>query len=481
MSLRSRVALAGGLVVLVALVIASLVIYPWLDAKLSQQHDAMLVSTVGDAGNTIRQIKDKFHESRIEPPFFQGQPLDVGSTKLQLLLPPVSAGPSPDFVAITDKDLQVAAGTLPPYFHDAEYGGITYRIYTAPFPENQGTLVRAAIPTSAVGAPLNRLMVVLVLITLGGSLAAALVARLAAGRVLRPVHRLTETVEHITATQDLNADIEIRGRDEIARLARAFASMTAALDASITTQRRLVADASHELRTPLTSLNTNLELLDEGLGVRDPQAPLLVAAAREQIRQLMALVEDLTDLERYGHNETHTEDTRLDLLAARVTERAAARAPHLTFTTDLTECLVHGDPDALERAAANLVDNAVKWSPPGGRVAVQVDEQGTLRVTDQGPGIAAGDLPYVFDRFYRSPAARSLPGSGLGLPIVRQIAETHGGTITIHQPAGGGAGLRLTLPPLRGPAEPDDPTPPPSPWPPTSSSQTGATEPRTGT
>ncbi|WP_434975456.1 sensor histidine kinase [Streptomyces mesophilus] len=311
--------------------------------------------------------------------------------------------------------------------------------------------MRAAIPVSAIQAPLDRLKLLLFAITLGGSLLAAVVARLVAGRVLRPVRELTETVEHITATQDLAAPIETRGSDEIARLARAFASMTSALDASVGTQRRLVADASHELRTPLTSLTTNLELLGEGKGVADPQAPELVTAAREQTRELTVLVNDVIDLARYGSIDTPTEDTRLDLLALRVAERAEQRVPGLRIHTDLVPCLVHGDPDALERAAGNLVDNAVKWSPPGGRLRVRVDSDGTLSVTDEGPGVPAADLPYIFDRFYRSPQARSLPGSGLGLAIVRQIVETHGGTVAAERPAEGGACLRMTLPVLGGP------------------------------
>ncbi|MER5909565.1 HAMP domain-containing sensor histidine kinase [Streptomyces sp. NPDC001982] len=448
MSLRNRVALAGGAVVLAALVLASLVLYPSLDAKLNQQHDATLVAAVEQAPDTLRALKAKSAATGQEPAFFAGEPVDVGSTKLQLLDAPVTPGSNTAFIKVSVTDQQVASGAHEPYFQDAESDGIRYRVYTAPLAGTSGVLVRAAMPTSVVGAPLGRLKLLLIAITVGGSLLSGLVARLAAGRVLRPVRRLTETVEHITATQDLGARIEISGRDEIARLARAFASMTAAVDASVTTQRRLVADASHELRTPLTSLNTNLELLDEGLGVRDPQAPELVEAAREQTRELMALVGDLIDLARYGRADTHTEDTRLDLVAQRVVVRATGRTPGLDFRTELAECLVHGDPDALERAAANLVDNAVKWSPEGGRVTVRVGADGVLSVADEGPGIPAADLPYVFDRFYRSTKARSLPGSGLGLAIVRQIAETHGGTVTAETPAAGGTMLCLALPAL---------------------------------
>jgi two-component system sensor histidine kinase MprB len=107
---------------------------------------------------------------------------------------------------------------------------------------------------------------------------------------------------------------------------------------------------------------------------------------------------------------------------------------------------VHADPDALERAVGNLVDNAVKWSPDGGRITVAVTAGGTVSVGDRGPGIPAADLPFVFDRFYRSPAARSLPGSGLGLAIVRQIAETAGGSVAV-EPLSPGVRLRITLPP----------------------------------
>jgi two-component system sensor histidine kinase MprB len=466
-SLRNRVALAGGAVVLAALVLASLVLYPSLGAKLGEQDDATLISAVKQAPAMVQAVKAKTaHAPQSQatqsaksaqpesgragqtPGFFTGQPVDVGSTKLQLLTPPLIPGLGNGFIKVSTTDQQVAAGTHAPYFQDAEYDGVQYRVYTAPFPAGGGALVRTAMPESVAGAPLGQLKMLLIAITVGGSLLAALAARLAAGRVLRPVRRLTETVEHITATQDLSAVIEAEGRDEIARLARAFASMTAAVDASVTTQRRLVADASHELRTPLTSLNTNLELLDEGLGVLDPQAPELVAAARAQTRELMALVGDLIDLARYGQSDAYTEDTRLDQVAQRVVTRAARRSPGIEFRMELAESFVHGDPDALERAVTNLVDNAVKWSPPHGQVTVRVRADGTLTVTDKGPGIPDADRPYVFDRFYRSPQARSLPGSGLGLAIVRQIAETHGGSVSAETPVDGGTVLRLTLPAL---------------------------------
>jgi two-component system sensor histidine kinase MprB len=244
--------------------------------------------------------------------------------------------------------------------------------------------------------------------------------------------------------------MDARGTDEIGRLARSFIAMMAALDASVQAQRRLVADASHELRTPLTSLTTNLELLAEPGGLTDPQAASLLAAAREQSGELRMLTNDLVDLARYGEAEAYREDVRLDLLAEQVVARAARRAPLLRLETELAACLVYADPDAIERALGNLVDNAVKWSPDGGVIRVVVSVRGDeaqTEVSDQGPGIPAQDLPFVFDRFYRSAAARAKPGWGLGLSIVRQIADAHDGTVSAHPAVPGpGTGMRFTLP-----------------------------------
>ncbi|MEY9965327.1 two-component system sensor histidine kinase MprB [Streptacidiphilus sp. MAP12-16] len=446
MSLRNRVALAGGAVVLGMLLLASLVLYPAMDANLSSQHDGTLVAATAEAPKLIQAFKMKAAMAGRQVVIPAGT-VQVGGTTLQFLLPPVSAGPTDGFVPVTGQDVQVAAGQGPAYFSNAVHDGIRYRVYTAPLADSGGTLVRAAIPQSLVGDTLGRLRLLLAAIVVGGTLLSALGARLAAGRVLRPVRRLTETVEQVAATQDLGAVVEARGRDEIGRLAQSFAAMMSALDGSVQAQRRLVADASHELRTPLTSLTTNLELLQDGPGLADPQAPALVGDALRQVGELTGLVNDLIDLARYGRECAHTEDTRLDLLAERVVDRAAARTGRVRFRTELTECLVHVDPDAAERAIGNLVDNAVKWSPDGSEVSVRVEADGAVSVSDQGPGIPQADLPFVFDRFYRSPAARSLPGSGLGLAIVRQIAETHGGQVSA-EPLARGVQLRMTLPPV---------------------------------
>jgi two-component system sensor histidine kinase MprB len=431
-SLRARVAIAVGVVVFCALAIVGAVVYPVVGANLRAQNDESLVQVATEAPTIAAKLKRAGTVGQLVP---------FGNTQLQIL-PAAKAGPANGFVGITDHDVQVAAGNDQPYFHDESYRGVVYRIYTTEFPGNPGVLVRVARPASDGASTQTALGWLLAALIPAGAIGAAVVARLAAGRVLRPVGRLTETVERISATGDLSAPIETPGQDEISRLGQAFAAMTAALDESVGAQRRLVADASHELRTPLTSLTTNLELLAEQ--PNDPNAPALVAAALVEAGELRVLINDLVDLARYGQASFGVEDVRLDLVAERVAARAADRAPGLRYELDFRPTLVRGDPDALERAIGNLVDNALKWSPPDGRIRISA-AAGTLEVSDEGPGIAADDMPYIFDRFYRSARARALPGSGLGLAIVRRIADLHDGTVEAI-PLQPGVKFRISMP-----------------------------------
>jgi signal transduction histidine kinase len=432
MSLRTRVAIAVGVVVFCALAVVAAVVYPTVGANQRQASDDTLVQVARQAPAIAAKLKRAGAVGQLVP---------FGAAQLQIV-PDATAGATTEFTNVTGHDARVAAGTAQPYFQDEAYRGVAYRIYTMPFPGNRGTLVRASLPVADVAPAQPSLGWLLLALVPAGAIGAAVVARLAAGRVLRPVSRLTRTVEEVRATGDLSATIETPGQDEISRLGQAFAAMMAALDESVGAQRRLVADASHELRTPLTSLITNLELLRERPD--DPSVPDLTAAALAEAGQLRGLVNDLVELARDGQASFHLEDVRLDLVADRVAARAASRAPGTRFELDCHPTLVHGDPDALERAIGNLVDNALKWSPPDGRIRISA-AGGTVEVSDDGPGIPADDLPYIFDRFYRSAQARAQPGSGLGLAIVRRIAEVHGGTVAA-VPRPQGVTFRLQLP-----------------------------------
>jgi two-component system sensor histidine kinase MprB len=289
---------------------------------------------------------------------------------------------------------------------------------------------------------------VLSVLSLGGIGFAAMLGWLVAGAALRPVRRLTEASEEIAQTRDLSRRVKARGRDELARLAKSFDTMLFALDSSLRAQRQLVADASHELRTPLTTIKTNVEVLRRA-ELSDPERAAILHDVSEQVDELAFLVTDIVELARGVEPSSELEEVRFDLLVAQAVERALRHRPEARFATELEPCVVLGAPSRLDRAIGNLLDNACKWSPPGGEIAVTVKD-GELSVRDHGPGIDEEDLPYVFDRFYRSAAARALPGSGLGLAIVRQVAESHGAQVSVELPEGGGTLFRFTLASLDG-------------------------------
>ena len=271
---------------------------------------------------------------------------------------------------------------------------------------------------------------------------------------LQPITRLTEAVKRVTETDDLTP-IELTGMDELGDLTRSFNAMLRNLASSRDRQRRLIADAGHELRTPLTSLRTNVELLvaDERQGMLPPGARSeILRDIAAQLGEFTTLIGDLVHLSREDKVEPHPEPIDLrDVVNAAVT-RARRRGPGLEFDVKLDPLFLVGEPESLERAITNLLDNAVKFSPPGGTVRVRLDGD-RLRISDEGPGIADGDLPLVFDRFYRSDQARTTPGSGLGLSIVAQTIKAHGGWVKAGRSPQGGAEFTVRLP---GSSEPPD-------------------------
>jgi two-component system sensor histidine kinase MprB len=276
-----------------------------------------------------------------------------------------------------------------------------------------------------------------------GIAVAAGLAALVATAALRPVRRLTAAAENVAATGDLTERVEVSGTDELGRLAGRFNAMLAALEDSVGRQRRLVADASHELRTPLTAARTNVDLVREGK-LPEHEVRHALDEASVELSSLTSLLSDLVELARGTERQLRIEEVQLDDLVASVVERARSRAPQATFVSSLSPTVVHVDPMLIERAVSNLIDNALKYSPPGAPIEITVRD-GEVVVADHGPGIAAEDMPRIFDRFYRAAGARSKPGAGLGLAIVREAAEAHGGRATAESTAGG-ARFRFTLP-----------------------------------
>ncbi|WP_236796560.1 cell wall metabolism sensor histidine kinase WalK [Amycolatopsis sp. GM8] len=318
-------------------------------------------------------------------------------------------------------------------------------------PDQALVLAQSLTPTRQT---LNQLAIVLALIGGGGIIVAALAGTAVARTGLRPVERLTAATEYVTRTGDLRP-IPVSGDDELARLTTSFNTMLGTVAESQERQRQLVADAGHELRTPLTSLRTNLELL---LSASRAGAPTLSEKDRSdietdikaQLDELTQLIGDLVELAR--QDEPHTQFERVEMIEVieRALDRARRRASEIEFDVSLQPWVLTGDHSALERAVLNLLDNAVKFSPAGSAVRVRMhplgDGTAVIEVADSGPGIAEADLPKVFDRFYRSSEARTLPGSGLGLSIVKQAAQRHGGDVYAGRAPEGGALLTIRLP-----------------------------------
>jgi two-component system sensor histidine kinase MprB len=358
----------------------------------------------------------------------------------------VQSGDGGALLPVTAATRAVAAGTHSAFYANVTIKGTPVRMFTVR--AGKGAVWQAALPLTDLDNTLSHLRLVLALVCLGGIALAGGLGLLVSRAALRPVQRLTGAAEEVARTQDLGHRIEEPGGDELGRLAGSFNTMLSALEDARLAQRQLVSDASHELRTPLTSVRANLDVLADGERLDAGERTRVVAAVQAQLAELTVLVGDLVDLSKGAVDEIEVEDVRLDLAAASAVERAGLHAPACSFALDTEPCLVRAAPARLDRAIANLLDNACCWNPAGGApIEVRVRD-GELQVRDHGPGIAAEDLPRVFDRFYRATAARSLPGSGLGLAIVRQVAEMHGGTVQAANDAGGGARLTLRLPPL---------------------------------
>jgi two-component system, OmpR family, sensor histidine kinase MprB len=454
MSLRTRLTLAGSGAVFVALAIASLVIYVEVRSKLRDQIDFSLVQLA-------ENVAVKWHSntalafSKDQSGFFQVIPSLAGVTNAGLSATgaPVTtnaASDTPNSTTLASnaaqqqtlgEDKAVAAGVSRPYFRNVRFAGAEMRLYTMGLPSSKSGLVRTMRPLTEANATINRVRWLLLGLTLAGALAAALLGRLAANAVLRPVRALAGAVREVSATRDLNQRIPVSGRDELASLAADFNTMLGALDESQQAQQQLIADASHELRTPLTAHRANIELLARPDLPVDRRQRVLAAAVRG-IEELSTLVGDLIQAARDGRSVDAREPLALDELVAAAVGRAQHRVPELRFERRLESCRFVGARSRLERAVDNVLDNAVKWSPPGGTVDVRLAD-GVLTVRDHGPGIAEADLPHVFDRFYRAAAARALPGSGLGLAIVKQTVDDHGGSVAVANADGGGVLVTL--------------------------------------
>ncbi|MGC9665242.1 ATP-binding protein [Planosporangium sp. 12N6] len=460
LSLRARLSAIVAVAVAVAVVAVGSLAWLAVRAELYRQLDAQLSADAGVIATHPDQLPSAV--APVEPDGRDGDWHGGPGPRVRRVIGPrwqvldptgtPAAGVMP-VLPVTPAARAIAASGRANAREEVEVGSTTYRMLTVP--AQGGGAVQVAVPRDPTDRTLGALGLLLALGCLAGVAGAALLGRTVARAGLAPVERLTDAVEHVAATQNLQAAIPVSGEDEIARLARSVNAMLAALESSRTAQRTLVEDAGHELRTPLTSLRTNIELLiradttDTGRLLPAEDRAKLLQDLEIQVVELTQLTNELVELARQDASPEPDEEVDLADVVAAAVQRARLRATSVTYETALRPAVVTGRPQALERMVLNLLDNAAKWSPARGTVEVTLSHEagGVLfTVADAGPGIDDRDLPRVFERFYRATSARSMPGSGLGLAIVAQTVAQHHGTVTAGRSTAGGALFSVRLP-----------------------------------
>lgn len=342
----------------------------------------------------------------------------------------------PNGVVLVDDGLPdvVLANAGEPVLSTIDIEDERYRMIVGRVGPNGQAQLQVATNIEGMESGLARFRLQVIIASAFGIAVAGLLGWFVAQRLSAPIASVSAAAREMAEGTELPSPIEVQRSDEVGELARSFNAMLSALELSREQQHRLVADASHELRTPLTSLRLKIDLLDANPNLGTAQRQELLASSASEVEQLGDLVTELVDLatDPTGIDEPAVL-TDLGTLAEDVAVRQSRRTGR-SVTVHL-EGASRGDgeqlmlrPRMVTRAISNLVDNGVKYSPDASPIRVVVDG-GRVQVEDAGPGIAPEDLDYVFDRFFRSATARTRPGNGIGLAIVRTVAEAHGGTV----------------------------------------------------
>lgn len=438
MNLRTRIALATSAALALVAVVSAIVIWGTLRNELlgTVEHQLRGVAARATGGRGFDD--DRFRPPPAETDRFGGptgyrQFVTASGEVIQ------DEGNSAA-LPVNAEDRAIASSGSGHHVRDTRVDGVHLLIFTA---GADGGAVQVARPLAEADRVLNRAAIALTLIAAAGIAVAALLGFLVAGVALRPVSRFTAEAEEIASDTTARRRLDAHGDDEVSRLAASFNRTLDALERSVDQQRRLIADAGHELRTPIASIRANIQLLDDA----DRLPPEDVVAVRSDIvselDELTELLADVIELARGADPDAPHDQVRIDHVVRDATARAQRRGgTDVRFELDVEPTVVVGDAARISRAVTNVLDNARKFSPGSGTVEVGLRD-GVLRVRDHGPGIPTDDLPHVFERFYRSDAARGLPGSGLGLAIVQQTVTSHGGSVRITNGAGGGAVVEL--------------------------------------
>ena len=464
MNLRWKI--GGGMAIIAALVsvAGSLAAYTSTDAELTQNVDnslrdsaARVLNIPADRPNDgdDEYGEDDQHVDEDNRPIRQSdlcplallQPVDAA----QLIYPDGSVEScftdSP-LLPSDAKDLAIATsgdGDLDNvHLHTVSVDGTNYRVITVAW-FNNGAL-QSARDLHVVEDVLSGMRIRLLLAGIFATLGAWVLGWLIAGRIAKPIRKLSAVASEVATSRDLSITVPINGTGEVSDLGRSFSSMMHALSTSLDQQQRLVSDASHELRTPLTALRTNIESLELFDAIPEAERREMIRDIRLEVEELSTLTAELVDLATDQVQSAEQIGT-VDLLALTrdVAQRARRRSGRTIDVSDGGGNSIDGFSNQLLRAISNLVDNAIKYSPAGSSIEISVDG-GSVRVRDHGPGISDKDLPHIFERFYRSIDARTAPGSGLGLAIVADAVTRHKGTVFAANAPDGGAIVGFDLP-----------------------------------
>ena len=356
----------------------------------------------------------------------------------------IARSPQSGDLPVDDADKAVASGSFDGTSEprDVTIEDESYRMLTIPVDGGGAVqIARSSRETQrALDVIRQRTLLSVALVIIGAAIVGWLIGR----QVTRRLVRLTQAADDVAVTGRLDVEVPVSGSDETGRLGKAFNGMLGALARSRDQQQQLVQDAGHELRTPLTSLRTNVSVLRRIEDLAPEARQQLVDDLDSETKELTALVNELVELATDRRDDEPTQECDLGVLCEQAAARVRRRTGRNVTVVDHAS-LVRCRPSAIDRAIVNLIDNAAKFSAvDAGAIDVEV-AGGRLAVSDRGPGIPTDDLPHIFDRFYRSVASRSLPGSGLGLAIVRDIVESHGGTVFAESRHGGGTTVGFTL------------------------------------
>ncbi|MFF1695572.1 ATP-binding protein [Streptomyces sp. NPDC058257] len=455
-SLRTTLAIAFALVAVGVTALIGVLSYHSAARLVRVDQEAVFDEVVHDLRSQVRQQTLTPGDFASSDPDHDGPRDDLTrrvGTDVQILGPggtPIDRGSPP--LPVDAKARRIADADAPGTQHedhDVRVAGEDYRVSTVALGDGRGA-VRVAQEFSDTEDLLKELQRRTLLFAAAVVLAAGLFGWWLARRVTSRLVRLAKNAEDVASTGRLDVAVSVTGGDEVGSLGRSFDRMLGRLARSKDDQRRLVQDAGHELRTPLTSLRTNISLLRRIDELPSESRAELVADLTDESRELTDLVNELVNLAAGNQDDEPVVEVDLTETAEDVATVARRRTGRTIIVRAEGSTTIPGRPAQLQRALTNLVENAAKFDTDGTdpiEIAVTGAPTGLVRleVLDRGPGLDPADTDRVFDRFYRAPAARSSPGSGLGLSIVREVAAAHGGVPFAAPREDGGAVIGFTV------------------------------------